>query len=632
MASKVFDERRSITLRDMSNDPPLSRANATRQFARRRPIRLQAARWLRAWIAGFAASLAMTAAVRWGFGERLDFAWLDALIASDPAKTAAARVKVVTAGDYDFRRLGIWPPPSLMPRRLLAKAVERLAAARAAAVCIDVRLGAARTPEDELLAKAIRTARAAGVEVIIAVTPSEPLPAGIANLATPASAIALRGPAGAIRYFDLGTSSPLAMPAAAYRVLRARGLTNQPLPRGRILVRMAFLDELAHYGLADLLAGVVPLQWLQDCVVFLGRADTFGADWHEIHTETGYRRAPGVMVQAACLATLLSKRPPPRISWLADACSAVGFAAIFAALFCFLPTWLASVLAVGIAILGGAAVGLWAFGTTGFVVSPTAPLAGVVAQTWLSTVRQRYLLARALGQFAGPHVLRRVAAMIEPRPGEGMLCELAALTFDVRSSSALAASVPPEVFGALLQDVLSRAADVVVAHGGVVNKYLGDGFLALFCRELGCAQPNASAVLAAVEAVQVAGAPSHQWQEAVGGPARCVATAHSGQAWLGFLGHPTRLEFAAIGETVNIAFELQRAAKQINAEVVVSQSTLPDTETLETEGWTRVAVEVRGRSERVDCLVKAGGVDDAKNGRRGVGSGDGGGRGDSGAN
>lgn len=165
------------------------------------------------------------------------------------------------------------------------------------------------------------------------------------------------------------------------------------------------------------------------------------------------------------------------------------------------------------------------------------------------------LAARATG--FGPTtdstiLCRKCFGRLSRMPG-GAEVEVSILFADVHGSTGIAEQVPAATFGALLQEYYGLAAAAVDRNGGVVDKFLGDGVMALFIpvitgeNHAGRAVGAGRAVLAAVEALSSRGL-------VVG------AGIHAGPAYVGMIGSDRHSDFTAVGDTVNVAARLGAAA------------------------------------------------------------------------
>jgi adenylate cyclase len=145
---------------------------------------------------------------------------------------------------------------------------------------------------------------------------------------------------------------------------------------------------------------------------------------------------------------------------------------------------------------------------------------------------------------------------------------------DVRSFTAIAEALGPRETVSLLNEYFTEMVDVIFQHGGILDKYMGDGIMALFGAPL--VGPND-----ADNAVAVADA---MMQRLVSLNVRRVAAGHAaleigigfstGATVVGNIGSVRRLDYTVIGDTVNLASRLEGATKQYGAKILLSEMTV----------------------------------------------------------
>ena len=177
-----------------------------------------------------------------------------------------------------------------------------------------------------------------------------------------------------------------------------------------------------------------------------------------------------------------------------------------------------------------------------------------------------------LRQTFGLHVGERAAEQILKRdPGlSGVEEQITVMFVDIRSSTAQAAAMKPAQVVEMLNDFFRVTVRVVEEHGGMVNKYLGDGFMALF----GAGDSNSKHADAGVTAgreILVALEELNRELAAVGRePIRIGVGLHTGPAIVGSIGSPERLEFTAIGDTVNVASRIESLTKTVGRPLLIT--------------------------------------------------------------
>lgn len=135
--------------------------------------------------------------------------------------------------------------------------------------------------------------------------------------------------------------------------------------------------------------------------------------------------------------------------------------------------------------------------------------------------------------------------------------EITILFVDIRGYTAYSENLSPELVVEMLNDYLSLAANVIMGYGGTLDKYMGDGLMALF--NAPDPQPDhlAQAVEAALMLQQAARELSAQRRDSIS----FSVGIHCGEAVVGYIGTDSAMNYTAVGDAVNVAKRLQEAAR-----------------------------------------------------------------------
>ena len=220
-----------------------------------------------------------------------------------------------------------------------------------------------------------------------------------------------------------------------------------------------------------------------------------------------------------------------------------------------------------------------------------------VAMSNARLTSQRQELMSMFERYVSPEV----AAEILKRRGEIVLAgeeKTATVLFsDIRNFTEITAGKPSSQVLAWLNNYFEAMAEIIMANGGFLNKFMGDGMLVIFGVPLsqGVEKDACQAVLTAsqmVERVQQINADPQSGQSEL----RIGVGLHTGTLTAGNLGTADRMEYSVIGETVNLASRLEGLTKEFSTGIVMSAQTRELVRSqFETELLGEVAV--RGFSE-----------------------------------
>jgi len=185
----------------------------------------------------------------------------------------------------------------------------------------------------------------------------------------------------------------------------------------------------------------------------------------------------------------------------------------------------------------------------------------------LRTVQERDRAVRIFGQYVSPQIAEKL--LHQPVELGGELRNVCVMFLDIRNFSSYAAGQRPEVVMAYLNTLFDFMIDVVNAHQGIVNKFLGDGFMAVFGAPIEDAERCGHAVGASLEILERldrlnAAGKIH--------PTRVGIGLHMGEAVTGNVGSNERKEYAIIGDVVNLASRLEQATKEFHARLLISEA------------------------------------------------------------
>ncbi|MBI5607456.1 MAG: adenylate/guanylate cyclase domain-containing protein [Deltaproteobacteria bacterium] len=143
---------------------------------------------------------------------------------------------------------------------------------------------------------------------------------------------------------------------------------------------------------------------------------------------------------------------------------------------------------------------------------------------------------------------------------------------DIRDFTAMSQAMQPEVTVSVLNDFFAVMVEKLFSFDGTLDKFLGDGFMAVFGAPLGVDAPETRATLAAIAMVRASRTVAPFLSGGDGGLAIGIGIA-TGEVLSGTVGSPDRMEFTCIGPAVNLAARLEGLNKPLGTVILVDDAT-----------------------------------------------------------
>lgn len=332
------------------------------------------------------------------------------------------------------------------------------------------------------------------------------------------------------------------------------------------------------YAFADVLQGRIPASTFRDAIVLIGGAargltDTFvtpfsvalsGVERHatiidNILQENFLRRSNATMLIDLAAVVMMGLL----IGWLSPKCA----------------SYWGSVAALGLAGVY-LLVNVLAFTRAGWWVNLVFPLFAVVVNQsaitlskFLTEERQKRMIRRAFQYYLHPTVVDQVSQNPQLLKLGGESRELTVLFSDIRSFSAIAEGLSPEALVLLLNEYLTVMTRVVFRHNGLLDKYIGDGIMAVYGAPLADPDHAFLACRSALEMLDELNTLREKWG-AQGLPFVNIGIGiNTATMVVGNMGSELRFDYTVMGDGVNLASRLEGANKEYGTNIIVSEST-----------------------------------------------------------
>src|ERR1051325_252755 len=183
------------------------------------------------------------------------------------------------------------------------------------------------------------------------------------------------------------------------------------------------------------------------------------------------------------------------------------------------------------------------------------------------TVEERNRISRTFGEYVSPIVMDKLLTLKPDFRSEKR--EVCVMFLDIRNFTRFAEDRTPEEVVSYLESLFEFMIEIVNRHHGVVNKFLGDGFMAVFGAPLSEGGDCFNGVAAAREIL------TRVEEEVSLGhvlPTKVGIGLHAGEAVTGSIGSSLRKEYTVIGDVVNLASRIEKLNKKFQSQLLVSES------------------------------------------------------------
>ncbi|MEG4114223.1 MULTISPECIES: adenylate/guanylate cyclase domain-containing protein [unclassified Microcoleus] len=340
-------------------------------------------------------------------------------------------------------------------------------------------------------------------------------------------------------------------------------------------------------------------------------------------TASGNRLMPGVLIHATATSQILSAALDGKgLFWYWDEWQEILWIAVWSAV----GGCLAWRLEKSLNLMGSAIAGCGSlFGFTFFLfmqqgwiplMAPTLALlitaAVAVTYKYEQSRQQEGIVMKLLGQQTSPAIANALwkerVHLLESGLLPGQKVTATIVLTDLQGFSTICEKLPPEVVMSWLNEYLSAMAQEVQEHQGVINKFTGDGMLAVFGVPIprttpeGIAEDARCAVSCALAISSRLPQMNQNWLDRGLPSAKMRVGIFTGPVMVGSLGGSTRLEYGVIGDSVNIASRLESCEKdrqEDTCRILIAEETfLHLADKFEVESWG--ALPLKGREQKVN--------------------------------
>ncbi|MCP4134191.1 MAG: adenylate/guanylate cyclase domain-containing protein [bacterium] len=238
----------------------------------------------------------------------------------------------------------------------------------------------------------------------------------------------------------------------------------------------------------------------------------------------------------------------------------------------------ASIVVVNIIIIGLFAFFNFWIDQLGISLALILPATTIAAMKLMKEESQKRFIKNAFSRYLAPGVIEDIIKNPESLELGGESRIITTFFSDVAGFSTISEKLTPSALVSLLNEYLSEMTEIILQHGGTIDKYEGDAIMAFY----GAPQPipdhALKACMAAIDMEKRLKELQDKWREE-GKDALFVRMGmNTGEAVVGNMGSKTRMDYTAMGDSVNLASRLEGANKHYKTYSMISETTYRDVE------------------------------------------------------
>lgn len=378
-----------------------------------------------------------------------------------------------------------------------------------------------------------------------------------------------------------------------------------PKTYSRNMMQFLFSGKIGGYekvSMCDVLNGKVDIKAFQDCIVLIGCYAPGMLDAYNVAVERGSQMY-GVEIHANIIQSLLEGKTAVPVNSKGAALVAAVVVMIYFA-FAARNNHLLSTLLSGMALMIVWAIAGKLLVGKGFTLS-LLYFEGVILFLMIYFIVNKYVLEKyrrrrvllAFEKYVAPQVVKQLASQgeFEIKLG-GEKREIAVLFVDIRGFTPMSEGLEPEQVVGILNEYLELTSRAIFQNQGTLDKFIGDATMAIFNAPFDSEDYIYRAICTARDIVEGTEALSKKLMERFGKTISFGIGINCGPAVVGNIGSERRMDYTAIGDTVNTAARLESVASR--GQVLMSEAVyqaMKDRVEAEPVG----ELELKGKSQKV---------------------------------
>ena len=217
----------------------------------------------------------------------------------------------------------------------------------------------------------------------------------------------------------------------------------------------------------------------------------------------------------------------------------------------------------------------------------------------ITTDKTTEMLKHAMGKYVSKDVMKKVVSDIDKLKLGGVRAVVTILFVDIRNFTQISEALSPQEVSSILNEYFSTIEPIIGKYHGIVNKYMGDGLLAVFGEPIKNSQHAINAIKCGIEITEKI---KHLREKLIeeGKPIINIGIGvNTGEVFAGNIGTEERLEYTVIGDNVNLAYRIEAYNQILKTQFLISESTYEFVKD-HVEVVKLSQVSIKGKSKPID--------------------------------
>jgi adenylate cyclase len=376
---------------------------------------------------------------------------------------------------------------------------------------------------------------------------------------------------------------------------------------GQVWAHFAQHDPSRFISAVDILSGKFDPARIADHIVLIGASYEGLNDLHGTPIDP---KMPGVEIQAQVVEQILQGDFLEKPDW-AEGAEILFALFIGLALILAIPRFgaLPSAAIGGVAVIGAAAASWFAFRDAKLLVDPIYPIAiiGVVyllgtLLSYRSTEQRQREIRQAFSLYVSPEYVEELAKNPDKLQLGGEIKLMSVMFCDIRGFTTLSEGLTSAELGKLINEFLTPMTEIIMAHKGTIDKYIGDCIMAFWNAPLDDPDHAKNAVAAAQGMRKKLVELNEGWKAQGKREIHIGIGINTGECSVGNFGSNQKFNYSLLGDPVNLSSRLEGLTKQYHVDLMIGEDTaemLDDPNLIELD---LVAVKGKSRAVRIYTL------------------------------